>query len=860
MTTIIHINPDPVIQNQVRQALAHAYQLVSVSDAPTAIQYAAMIQPLVILIDVDIPGLSELTLRLKMFMPKTPILIFADQSTVVTGGDAVLYRPFSNQELRHTVQQLLEQFVPLPSRRTLEHQITSLSEANQRLASLNTISALIGTSLDIDHLTGEILDQLKKIVDFDSATLFLLKGNVLEAAASRGFPDLGQGLNTFPENEYNSAWRVVKNKLPLVIDDVTRSGYWENRPELSRVRSWLGVPLINKDRVVGVLTLDKNEPDAFSESEARYIFTLAFQIATTVENTQLFEAMESQSTRLKLINEVSQELTTILDLGNLYSTLARSLVERLNYDRVVIFTLSPDTECLLLQAYYPDQADNDARLSEPEHYNIPLDLDSGAITEAIKTGRPVLINNITDSTFTLPGMPVRSTLAVAVFVDNKLDAVINVDSPISNCFNDHDLWTLGSLAITTATIIENARLYHNIDSYSIRLQRAVAARSQRLAAIKNISQVISQGVHVDKLLTVVGERVNQIFFDSTDDVVQVATVLLTAGKLHTRVIYQESGSEMSQTISPAIHNHDPQSVVGQVITGAQPLILHNVVLNSLYSSAQVDPVNIRNSLMLAPLITAGKTIGVIMVYTLQPDTFDDADLEILETLAFQVASAVETARLLRKTREMAIVNERTRLARDMHDGVAQNLAYLLLQVDRGLNLVEPDSKLEQQLENVADLLKQNIDELRRNIFDLRPVDLEAQSLFEVLEKFVSEFGSRWRLQTSCTINSPLESVSPEIEQVVFRILQEALSNARKHAACRHIEVLLNTQVNHAQYLLLTVRDDGQGFDPNQLQYGDGAQGLGLISMKERAESVGGTLAVSSFPGRGTQVEVSLPLE
>jgi signal transduction histidine kinase len=859
MTTIIHINPNPEMQMQVRQGLAHTYQLVSVNDAPTAIQYAAMIHPIMILIDADVPGLSELTLRLKMFMPETPILMFADQSTVVTGGDDVLYRPFSNYELQHAVQQLLKKYAsPLPTDHALEHQITSLSEANQRLASLNTISALIGTSLDMVHLTDEILGQLQKIIDFDSATLFLLKGNVLEAAASRGFSEFGQGMNTFLETEYNSAWRVVKNKLPLVINDVTESRYWENRPELSRVRSWLGVPLINKDRVVGVLTLDNNESGAFSESDARHVFTLAFQIATTVENTQLFEALESQATRLKLINEVSQELTTILDLGSLYNTLARALVERLNYDRAAIFATSPEAEFLVLQACYQDQDIYNETVTL-DNYRVPLAGDNGVIGEAIRTGRPVLINNLNDSTYSMPGMPVRSTLAVAVFVDNQVEAVINVDSPLANCFNDHDLWTLGSLAIHTATIIENARLYHDIDSYSAQLQRAVTARSQRLAAIKNISQVISQGVSVEELSDVVGERVSQIFADSTEDSVQVATVLFVAGRLRTKVIYDADCLMADNAFISATYQYDSKSIVGQVMTGSGPRILHNVKPGTIYSRRKAAiGHDTQNSLMLAPLITAGKTIGVIVVHTPQLNAFDEGDLEILETLAFQVASAIETSRLLRKTREMAVVNERTRLARDMHDGVAQNLAYLLLQVDRSLNLVEPDSKLEQQLENVANLLKQNIDELRRNIFDLRPVDLEEQSLFNVLEKFVSEFGQRWKLKTRCKINASLDTAPPEIEQVVYRILQEALSNARKHAHCQHIEVYLVIDPDVNQ-LVLTVADDGEGFDLGQLQQSV-HRGLGLISMRERTESVDGALTIESLPGQGTTVKVVLPLE
>jgi signal transduction histidine kinase len=247
--------------------------------------------------------------------------------------------------------------------------------------------------------------------------------------------------------------------------------------------------------------------------------------------------------------------------------------------------------------------------------------------------------------------------------------------------------------------------------------------------------------------------------------------------------------------------------------------------------------------------------------------FDESDLETLESLAFQVASAVEHARLLQKTREIAIVEERTRLARDMHDGVAQNLAYLLIQVDRCLNMVEEGGKLEKQLEQISGLLKQNIEEIRRNIFDLRPVELEGKSLLEVLKNFVWEFGQRWNLKTTCLVEGELVEVSPEIESSLYRILQEVLSNARQHANCSQLAVKVSIKDN--QWVTLEVQDDGQGFDlDRQTRTGPQDQdspkkrrrhGLGLISMRERAQHVGGQLIVDSQPNQGTRVFAKLPL-
>ena len=581
MSTIIHINPDSAVQQWVKEVLEPWYTLVSVADAPTAIQYCAMIHPNLIIINADQPDFRELTTRLKMFMPQTPMLVLAQQTItlpqVLGDRDIILYQLGSADELRDQVKMLLAPAespdISLTSK--LENQVTALGEANQRLASLNAISALIGTSLDLGHLTDEILQQIQKTIDFDSATLFLLKGNLLEAAASRGLYNYRRGLNAFTRSEKNSAWLVVQNKLPLVIGDVTHSDYWEPAPELNQVRAWLGAPLIYKDRVVGVLTLDKNEPDAFSEADARYVFTLAFQIATAVENAQLFEEWESQAARLKLINEVNQQLATILDIGHLYRTLAQALVDRLQYERVTIFEMNLQGTALLLRVCCRrDQPSAVAQSLAENEFSIKAD--TGLIGTVVETGRPLLEKDNTDKIGTLPGMAVRAVLIMPIFVNSRVEVVINIDSQTPKAFNDHDLWTMSSLAAHTAAIIENARLYHHVDAYSDKLQRTVVARTQRLQAIKNISQVISQGVDVDELLQVVGQRIQQVFVDAVAQPIQVATALLNGSKLTRRVIYDIEMEQYPDKYSDKSFRLNLGSVIGQVIAKSRSMVLHGV--------------------------------------------------------------------------------------------------------------------------------------------------------------------------------------------------------------------------------------------------------------------------------------------
>ncbi len=1057
MATILYVDHHRAAQRLIQATLGKQYNVVIAADGPTAIQYCAMIQPDLILINLALPDIdgSELVSRLKMFMPQTPILVIGDDHPdtskspdFVTTSNGFIAKPLQIDELLHSIHSLLPPPITPPrfpasllddeAVKQFERQIAALNQANQRLASLNAISALIGTSLDLEHLMDEILAQIHKTVDFDSATLLLLKGDVLEAAASRGFTEYGRGMNIYRKNENNSAWHAVKNKLPLIIRDVTRNDYWEPRPELNRIRSWLGVPLIYKDRVVGVLTLDKNEPDAFTDTDARYVFTLAYQIAIAVENAQLFEEWEDQATRLKLINEVGREITTILDMNSLFEALAKAIFEGLHYDRVVILQVNESRSFLILKAIYGDA---------PPSLEVGVyrqDIGVGLIGKAALTGDSILVNDISQEKDVplVAGMNVESRLVAPIFVENQVEAVINVESHSINGFDDHDLWTLNSLASQATTALANARLYRDlaqrlrdlavlndasqaltltvaldktlslmtnrvciallaengyvllieghddkltfaatsgsdtadligvrldtnislieqvilagtpqlfklspenpdpfaelekiiqrkihtlliapvktrgiiiglvilinkqtgdfntndlnllsalsqlmagavenaqlfkqIHAYSDRLERTILARTERLQAIKKISQVVSRGLDLDELLVVVGRDISQIFMpEKPGETIHVVIGLVDGSKIGLRRLYDSTVESVPETLQ----SHriislkiDPEKPIGQVIIQAKPIILNQIKTPDIYPSRFGEAIRI-NAVMMAPLITGGKTVGLIMVESQVANTFDESDLEILETLAFQVASAIEHARLLQKTREIAIVEERTRLARDMHDGVAQNLAYLLIQVDRCLNMVEEGGKLEKQLEQISALLKQNIEELRRNIFDLRPVELEGKSVFEVLKNFVTEFGQRWNLKTTCVIEGEFVEVSPEVESSLYRILQETLSNARQHARCTELSVKVAIKDN--QWVTLEVQDNGQGFDANQVaqdlhrsqaknlspREGQG-KGLGLISMRERATRVGGQLTVESDNYQGTRVFAMLPL-
>ncbi len=236
-------------------------------------------------------------------------------------------------------------------------------------------------------------------------------------------------------------------------------------------------------------------------------------------------------------------------------------------------------------------------------------------------------------------------------------------------------------------------------------------------------------------------------------------------------------------------------------------------------------------------------------------TFEKERTPLLALLASQATLAVRNARAYLYSEELAIGEERNRIAREIHDGVAQSLAFCAIKLDVVARQIAANP--EQALLGVQEagaLLREQIREVRRSIFALRPIDLERYGLLETVRRYVLDFGEQHGVKVQLEIGGDIH-LAPGDEAVVFRILQESLNNVAKHARAGNVTVRLTG--NHS--VKLTVEDDGQGFDLSQVSGRvSSAGGLGLTQMRERVESRGGTYRVESEAARGTRIEARLP--
>jgi PAS domain S-box-containing protein len=210
---------------------------------------------------------------------------------------------------------------------------------------------------------------------------------------------------------------------------------------------------------------------------------------------------------------------------------------------------------------------------------------------------------------------------------------------------------------------------------------------------------------------------------------------------------------------------------------------------------------------------------------------------------------------VRREREAIREEERARIARDLHDGVAQTLYFMALKADMTRQQVTQKPEwVTAELKEIGKTARQVIREVRRTIFALRPLNWSNNDFTHALVRFVEEFAEQTGWQVDVDIDDSEPIMPSRLEPTVFRLIQESLNNAAKHAAAKRIWVTLE-RVESNTALRLLVRDDGCGFDPKDIT----SSGLGLNQMRERVAAVGGTLQLNSKPGIGTTVIAQLPI-
>jgi signal transduction histidine kinase len=416
-------------------------------------------------------------------------------------------------------------------------------------------------------------------------------------------------------------------------------------------------------------------------------------------------------------------------------------------------------------------------------------------------------------------------------------------------FRDKDLESLSVFARHAAIAIMNARRYEWEQQ-----------RTERLRLIARIGRIITSTLRLTELLQAAADAIHELL-----GYPNVAIPLIESGEPDVLVLATTGGNYRH------LIRDEYRIPVTQGIMGAAARSGETVLVNDVASDPRHLPTpgakGIRAELAV-PIRLGGRIVGVLNVES--PDSFSDDDAASLEIVADQLAVGIDNARLYERGQRLAVLEERQRLARDLHDSVTQQIFAMKLIAETLASACRRDpEEAIRRSERLTDLTTTALAEMRALVAELRPDDMLASSpassgiamlrqkgLVAAIRRHADEVAA-----DAAEVDVDAESYTPQprdSEEALYRIAQEALSNAVKHAGAARITIRLSADSTAVR---LQVRDDGRGFDPHAVERrdDDGEDGgYGLTSMRERAHALGGVLDVRSSHGRGTVVEVAVP--
>jgi GAF domain-containing protein/HAMP domain-containing protein len=738
------------------------------------------------------------------------------------------FREFTDQDeqlltsIGHQVETAIENARLLKAERRGRQEASLLAE----------MAKLISGTLDLDEVLRLTTEYAVEVFDVHSCCILLCneKEGTLHPAAQIGFDESAATALAGVEFTPGEVMRrtVFENLEALAVEDVPSDPHLCPQ-DLLNIQSALVVPIEVGGRRLGAMQLGTQPPTqrCFSADEGELALAMANHAAMAIENARLFDAEQWRAEQFRVISEVGRHITSILDINELLVQIVQLVQQAFNYDHVGIALIEGD------EAVYKHGAghlwDNPQFKFQPAQLQVGQE---GVTGRVVATGEPLLVPDVSRAPHYvwMQGSQTRSELAVPIKVKGKVLGVLDVQSDRRNAFDDSDLTVLQSLAHQAGVVIENAILFE-----------AEQRQAEQFRLINEVGRHVTSILSTDELLDQMVELIQKAF----------NYYLVEIGLVEGDGVVFKARAEKNE--GPQFESFrlkiGQEGIAGWVAATGQPLLVPDVSQEPRY--VKVTDTQTRSELVV-PIKVKDKVTGVINVESERLNGFNESDLMVLQSLANQAAVAFENARLYEQAQQLAVWEERQRLARDLHDAVTQTLFSASLIAEALPALWEHDQEEGKQLlQELRQLSRGALAEMRTLLMELRPKALAEARLDGLLRQLAEAITGRTGLPVTVKVESQ-HKLPPDVHVAFYRIAQEALNNIVKHAHASRVAVHLHSS-SHAgtKSTELHVNDDGRGFDPDAVP----SDRLGLGIIRERAQAVGATLSIHSQPGHGTQVIV-----
>jgi signal transduction histidine kinase len=597
----------------------------------------------------------------------------------------------------------------------------------------------------------------------------------------------------------------------------------------------IGMPIWWDGQMIGFLGIGAAPPYHLDPQAIATLELFARHASSAIVNARLLEAERRRGRRIAIINRISRLITSTLSLNAIFQTAVEAICEQFSFAYVAAGVVdNDDPEMLVLLAHtgiFVDRVPTGYRQS----------IHAGIIGEVARSRSRILINNThNDSRYlALLGDEICAELAMPIVVGERFLGVLNIES--RQLISEEDAEGLAIIADQLAIAMDNARLFASTQQ-TLEETRLLYATSQRISSAMNVEEVIAAYLQ------------------------QVAT----RGRYSCTIVlyeYNMLGDRTERIIRGHWNMHDGLSLfeyrAPYTADALDPPLDAGITVT--ISDVRSDPrapeglrqmqaESGRTAVAMIPMMIEGRRIGLVVLAHTGPHGWPEADLQPYQATSAQLAIAIHSRmqqrQLVASEQQIAVLEERRRLAQELHDSVTQSLFSMSLLSQVVPELWEVDQpEARSALAQIRDLTRSALAEMRALLFELRPTALQDQDLVPAIRQHAAAFESRAGIQVIVDAET-LPKMHRQVEQTLFRIVQEALSNVARHAHAHRVRL---TMVNGPP-LRLIISDDGEGFDVNQVGLGH----FGLVSMRERAVSIGARIEIQTSTGQGTSIIVEWP--
>lgn len=508
----------------------------------------------------------------------------------------------------------------------------------KELVSLYKISSAITASLNLHDGLKQIYKQISNL--FKISTFYIaLYDEVEDEVCFEIVVDKGEFLDRFtqkPSQEAGITGWIIHSKKHLLIKDFDKEK--ENLPVKARVigeaaKSLLAIPLLFKDKVIGVMSLQSYKPNTFDERDKDFLSTVAGQVSMAIENARLYEETCKKLNESLLLNEVITAGTSTMKFNELIDKLIEPLKRNLSFAAFNIHLIDERTKDLKVATTHGYDVE--------ELEKLKLKVGKGITGWVAKTGKPIIVPDVSkDQRYIQSNPDIRSEMCVPLKVKDKVIGVLDIEDTKLDTFSKENLTLISAIAGQISMIIEKARTLESEKK-----------KSKQLETIQEVSKNIVSILDMDDLLK---QIVNSIYYTFG----YYTSILLLDEESKELVVKSSSGPTIKFPIRRRVKISE-EGITGWVAKTGEPLLVGDVSKEPRY--LLVEELADTRSELAVPIKIKDKVIGVLDIQSVELNAFDESDLATFTTLAEMIAIAIENASLYKESKQLAITDDLTGL-------------------------------------------------------------------------------------------------------------------------------------------------------------------------------------------------------